>query len=126
MIQIFNSKKDIYLTIGGLFRISLQLDENGNILSANKNKAEDESFLSSFFTASKKDAMQHTFSNIGYAYEWEARLAVVRKYLDLVNKMTNRSKVISMTEVKKTLESKIDYASGFSGRSFTAGICNSS
>ena len=97
-LQVLGSNDSINVNIAGLFSLPFQLDNRGfPIVKKKPDQNLDSSFLG-WLDFSKKGFLD--FSVSGFNHSWEARLAVVQKYLQQVNKLTGRNQTFPCQKLK--------------------------
>ena len=96
-VSIQGSETEINVSASGLFSTEFLLNKHG---SPQKKLAVNSStpwYLNLF---QKKTVDGYSFSINGYSHSWEARLGVVRRHLDQVNKFIGRNEKISLSTIQ--------------------------
>ena len=98
-LKILNTENEITVNLANLFKVSFQMDKNGEFstLYPHPRQKEKQSFFSSFF--SNEPTWDKVFSSSTTSLGWEARLAVVQKYTDIVNSLTGRKRKFTLKEL---------------------------
>ena len=78
-------KREISVHISGLFSLSFKLDSKGHPIPINKEIGARDSWLDMLFE--DKTTMDLNFLTSGFSHTWEARYAVVQKYVETVIKL---------------------------------------
>ncbi len=96
-VSIQESNTPINVSVSGLFSTEFALNKDGspqNILAENSATPW---YLNLF---QKKTEEGYSFSVNGYSHSWEARLCVVSRHLDQINKLIGRNERISLNTIK--------------------------
>ncbi len=96
-VSIQESDTEINVSVSGLFSTEFALNKDGflqNILAENSATPW---YLNLFH---KKTEEGYSFSVNGYSHSWEARLCVVSRHLDQINKLIGRNEGISLNTIK--------------------------
>ena len=92
-------KREISVHISGLFSLSFKLDSKGHPIPINKEIGARDGWLDMLFE--DKTTMDLNFLTSGFSHTWEARYAVVQKYVETVNQITGRNTEITLNDVQK-------------------------
>ncbi len=104
-IRLEGTDGEIKVDIAGLFSLTFQVDQNGYPTPKIKDLSIEEGWLDRFFE--KEDLDYLDFWTSGFSHSWEARYAVVQKYVEIVNQLTGRNTQLSLNEVKKHWRRKL-------------------
>jgi cell division protein FtsI/penicillin-binding protein 2 len=99
------AEKEIIVNIAGLFSLPFELNADGSAVPKQKNEASSIGWLDRLMGRAEEDFLN--FSVNGFSHSWEARYEVVQRYLEKVNRLTERNHEISMNEVQKHWRRKL-------------------
>ncbi|MEL0099624.1 MAG: hypothetical protein VW907_08725, partial [Opitutae bacterium] len=105
LIRAEGVENEIVVDISGLFSLPFELDPKGKPLPKRKNVASGDGWLERLFQENADNNLP--FLTSGISHSWEARYAVVQKYIDIVNQLTGRNSEISQSEIQKHWHRKL-------------------
>ena len=95
-----NTRREIEVNVAGLFLINFELDELGVPKEKNLGPHINGNWFSKMLSKLGQESSTFDFSTSGFSLDWESRFSVVEKYLDVVNEVTQRTKELTMPQVK--------------------------
>ena len=94
-----NTRRESEVNVAGLYLINFELDEL-EFLKKNLGPHINGNWFSKMFSKLGQESSTFDFSTSGFSLDWESRFSVVEKYLDVVNEVTQRTKELTMPQVK--------------------------
>ena len=100
-LYFYNAGETVRLNAAGLFKIIFNLNPEGKPIAIEKIPIGKNGFMNSILSSKDDSSHFFNFSTSGYDLDWESRFSIVKKYLQIVNEMTGRNKVLTMKDIKK-------------------------
>lgn len=95
-----NTEPEIEVKLAGIVNLKFHLNKSGQPLDVEKQDRESSNFLKKIYSNIAEKKPSYHFFTSGYSLNWEARMAVVEKYIEIINKATGRERNIDISEVK--------------------------
>ena len=106
-LELLNSEKRVTVNLANLFNVSFEIGKNGQFtpIFAKSSESKKAKIVTSFF--SDEPLWDKVFSTSTSSLSWEARLAVVQGYTNVVNKLTGREREFTIKELIRHWREKL-------------------